>query len=118
IRIPAVLAEGEEVDVWISHRRMQTVGTRSLGHAKECGYSVPHVLQNPTAIFEGLRHDEDEDKAAAGWRCYCGIPRHAYHSDGTERPPYPDQVFLVFVNDEYVAYNWRWEKADTDDATV
>lgn len=64
IRIPAVLAEGEEVDVWISHRRMQTVGTRSLGHAKECGYSVPHVLQNPTAIFEGLRHDEDEDKAA------------------------------------------------------
>ena len=25
------------------------------------------------------------------------------------------KVYLVFVNDEGVAYNWRWEKADADD---
>jgi len=24
-------------------------------------------------------------------------------------------VFLVFVNDEGIAYNWRWEKADEDE---
>jgi hypothetical protein len=28
--------------------------------------------------------------------------------------PYPGQVYLVFLNDEKVAYNWRWEKADPD----
>lgn len=57
-------------------------------------------------------------RQGVGWRCYCGIPEFAYHSDGTERRPYPGQVYLVFVNDEGVAYNWRWEKADPDDPNL
>jgi len=105
-------------EVMISFDRMQTVGRRSLGHAKECGYIVPQVLQSPTAVFEGLRRDEDEDRRSAGWRCYCGIPQHSYRADGTEGRPYPGQVYLVFVNDEGVAYNWRWEKADPDDPSL
>jgi hypothetical protein len=63
--------------VLISYDRMQAVARRSMGHAKECGIIVPKILQQPTAIFEGLRQDEDEDRQAAGWRCYCGIPEHA-----------------------------------------
>jgi hypothetical protein len=102
-------------DILVSFDRMQTVGRRSVGHAKECGYIVPAILQKPTAVFEGLRRDEDEDRHGVGWRCYCGIPEHAYHSDGTPRSPYPGQVYLVFVNEDGVAYNWRWEKADPDD---
>lgn len=92
----------------------KAIGRRSLGQAKECGYIVPHVLQQPTAVFEGLREDDDEDRRGVGWRCYCGVPDRAYHSDGTERSAYPGQVYLVFVNEERVAYNWRWEKADAD----
>jgi hypothetical protein len=76
---------------------------------------MPMILQQPTAIFEGIRQDEDEDRQGYGWRCYCGIPESAYHSDGSVRAPYPNQVYLVFVNDESVAYNWRWEQADEDD---
>ncbi len=94
---------------------MQAVAKRSLGHAKECGYIVPMILQKPTAIFEGLRRDEDEDPRGVGWRCYCGIPEHSYRADGTAGRPYPNQVYLVFVNEDGVAYNWRWEKADADD---
>ena len=105
-------------EVQVSFDRMQAVGRRSMGHAKECGLIVPTILQAPTAVFEGLCLDEDEDARGAGWRCYCGTPQHAYHSDGTPRSPYPGQVYLVFVNDEHVAYNWRWEKADPDDPTV
>jgi hypothetical protein len=97
---------------------MQTVGRRSLGHAKECGYCVPEVLQNPSAVFQGLRKDEDEDPSGAGWRCYCGIPTHSYDADGMAAPPRRGQVYLVFVNDEQVAYNWRWEKADPDDGRL
>ena len=108
-------ADGTKTEVLVSYDRMQAVGRRSMGHAKECGYLVPKILQAPTAIFEGLREDEDEDRRGVGWRCYCGIPDRAYHSDGTERPPYPGQVYLVFVNEDRVAYNWRWEKADADD---
>ncbi|MHB8900294.1 MAG: hypothetical protein ACYC6Y_16210 [Thermoguttaceae bacterium] len=98
----------------ISYDRMQTVGRRSVGHARECGEIVPAILQRPSAIFEGLRWDEDEDRKGVGWRCYCGVPEHAYSSDGTAIRPYAGQVYLVFVNDEGVAYNWRWEKADPD----
>ena len=104
--------------VQISYDRMQAVGRRSMGHAKECGYSVPAILQSPTAVFEGLRRDEDEDPRGVGWRCYCGIPDHSYRQDGTEAAPYPNQVYVVFVNDEGVAYNWRWEKADPDETAL
>jgi hypothetical protein len=102
-------------EVLVSYDRMQVVARRSMAHAKECGLIVPMILQEPTAVFEGLRQDEDEDRQGYGWRCYCGIPAQAYHSDGTERPPYEGQVYLVFVNDEGVAYNWRWELADPVD---
>jgi hypothetical protein len=100
--------------VQISYDRMQAVGRRSLGHAKECGYLVPAILQRPSAVFEGLRRDEDEDPRGVGWRCFCGIPDQSYRPDGTEAAPYPNQVYLVFVNEDGVAYNWRWEKADPD----
>lgn len=107
-------ADGKACTVQISYERMQTVARRSLGHASECGYIVPAILQKPTAIFEGLRLDADEDRRGVGWRCYCGVPAHSYRADGTAAPAYPNQVFLVFVNQERIAYNWRWEKADPD----
>src|SRR5690349_416222 len=44
---------GGTCEVQISFARMQVVGRRSLGHAKECGYIVPQILQRPTAVFEG-----------------------------------------------------------------
>ena len=103
--------------VQISHRRMQAVARRGIVQASECGRIVPAILLHPKAIFEGIRWDEDEDKyeGSAGWRCYCGIPAHSYRGDGSAAPPYPDEVYLVFINDEHVAYNWRWEKCDPDD---
>jgi len=108
-------SDGAVCEVQVSFSRMQAVARRSLGHAKECGYIVPMILQRPTAVFEGLRRDEDEDPRGVGRRCYCGIPEFSYRPDGTAGRPYPKQVYLVFVNDEGVAYNWRWEKADAED---
>jgi hypothetical protein len=104
--------DGTDCEVYISYDRMQAVGKRSLGHAKECGYIVPAILQGPTAVFEGLTREEDEDRRGVGWRCYCGVPGQSYRADGTPGRPYPGQVYLVFVNEEGVAYNWRWERAD------
>src|SRR4051812_7617582 len=106
---------GKPCKVQISHDRMIVVTRRSLGQVSEAGYILPTILQAPTAIFEGLRLDEDEDRRGVGWRCYCGVPTAAYRPDGTKRAPWPGQVFLVFVNEEHVAYNWRWEQADPDD---
>jgi hypothetical protein len=30
----------------------------------------------------------------------------------------PDQIFLVFVNDTGIVYNWRWEFADEADPEI
>jgi hypothetical protein len=106
------------LEVQISFERMQTVGRRSLGHAKECGLIVPEILERPTAIFEGLKRDEDEDPRGYGWRCYCGRPVLSFRADGSEHDAYPGQVYLVFVNDDGIAYNWRWERADDEDADL
>lgn len=106
---------GKDTAVLISHRRMHAVAQRSLGHAKECGILVPFTLQQPTAIFEGLRKDEDEDSRTPGWYCYCSKPPCSFNENGEEQPAYPNQVFLVFVNREKVAYNWRWAKACPSD---
>jgi hypothetical protein len=46
------------------------------------------------------------------------LPEHSYRSDGSSAPPYFGQVYLVFINDERVAYNWRWEKADPDNLNL
>jgi hypothetical protein len=66
-----------------------SVARRSRGQIKECAFVVPVILQRPTAIFEGLRMDEDEDTRGVGWRCYCGVPAVAYRADGSEQRPWP-----------------------------
>lgn len=69
-------------------------------------------------MFEGIRWEDDDDGGAVdGWLCYCGKPKLAFASDGSAIDPYEDEIFLVFVNAEGVAYNWRWEKCDEDDPT-
>lgn len=106
---------GRVCGVMISYDRMRAVATRGMGAAKEAGELVPYILRSPAAIFEGLRDERDEDPKGCGFRCYCGIPSTAFCTDGSARRPYPGKVFLVFVNDQSVAYNWRWDKSDPGD---
>jgi hypothetical protein len=108
-------ATGQVIKVQLSHQRLQSVASRSKGQVLEAGYIVPEILQHPTAIFEGLTQEEDEDRRGVGWRCYCGAPSVSYRTDGTEQNPFPRQVYLVFVNHEGIAYNWRWERSDPED---
>jgi hypothetical protein len=68
LTLQALEPDGSAGTVQISFERMQAVGKRSMAHAKECGIIVPGILQEPTAIFEGLRSDEDEDP-----RARCGM---------------------------------------------
>ena len=103
-----------DMTVYISYERVQAVGKRSKGQIKEAAYLVPQALQCRGPVFEGLCTEEDEDKRGVGWRCYCSLPSKSYSPDGDECPPRRGQVYLVFVNEDRVVYNWRWERADTD----
>lgn len=98
--------------VQISQSRLLTIAKWGKWAVKEAAELVPYVLQFPVAVFEGLRREEDEDPRGAGWRCYCGRPAKKFQKDGSEANVDPGRIYLVFVNDEGVAYNWRWENAD------
>jgi len=100
--------------VQISQQRLLTIAKWGAWAVKEASEIVPMILQHPMAVFQGLRRDEDEDPRGTGWRCYCGKPTKKFQKDGSEANPDPNQVFLVFVNDEGVAYNWRWEPVDLE----
>lgn len=112
--------DGSKFTVKISCERMQIVARRGKGHIYEMAYVLPEVLIKPKAIFAGLRRDEDEPKKSNsfGSLCYVGRPSVAYRSNGQRVEPWPGQVYLVFVSDENVAYNWRWEKADSKDLNM
>jgi hypothetical protein len=103
---------GKKIKVQLSYQRLQAIAGRSKGQVMETGYIIPEILQHPTAIFEGLTKDDDEDRRGVGWRCYCGIPSKSYRTDGAAQNAFPGQIFLVFVNQERIAHNWRWEKCD------
>ena len=118
LTIEAADGQGGVFFVHISHDRLLAVSSRSRGQIYEAAEIVPAVLRNPAAIFEGLCVDADESYRGVGWRCYSAIPDRSYTIDGVKRPPWEDKVFLVFVNDEKVAYNWRWEMCDLDDARL
>ena len=113
--LPAQSPDGGEMDVYVAHRKVRDVAGRSQGQRLELAHIMPGVLRHPAAIFEGLRRDEDEPKEhGLGWLCYCGVPPYAFHASGSRRPAYEDEVYLVFVNDEHVAYHWYWSKCDPD----
>jgi hypothetical protein len=104
---------GKTCAIIVSSARIRAA-RRSKGQLLEAARLVPGMLQRPVAVFRGLMRDSDEPHAGFGWYCYCGVPDVAYSQDGTPRPPRPNRVFLVFVNEEKVAYNWYWAKSSPD----
>ena len=103
--------------VRITQRKLQQWASLGEWRLKELEVSVSEVLEQPDAIFEGLRKEEDEHKGpdGAGWWCYAGIPSTRFvDSGGGARKPGDNEVFLVFVTDQDVAYNVRWEKVESN----
>src|SRR5690348_10317767 len=96
-----------EIEVYVSQDRLLAVGRRSKGQVLEAAYLVPEALACRGPVFEGLCTESDEDLRGVGWRCYCCLPSCSYSEDGDKSPPRRGQFFLVFVNEDRVAYNWR-----------
>jgi hypothetical protein len=105
---------GRPMAVMCSHRKLLNCARGNRGQVYEAARLVPIILQHPKAVFRGLKRDADEPvgKKEEGWLCYSGIPPHAYNEDGSERGPWPGEVFLVFVSKEKVVYNWYWDDGD------
>jgi hypothetical protein len=84
-----------------------------MGAVMEAAELMPFTLKHPSSIFEGLRPPDDKYSGESpGWLCYCSRPSHDYTRSGELRNPDSNMVFLVFVNEDEVIFNWRWEPAD------
>jgi len=99
--------DGGRWEMRVSERRMKSVAERSRGQVLELAYVLPEVLRCPTAIFQGIREEGEED-----WLCYCGLPSHGYRRNGDRISAPEEEVYLVFVSADRVAYNSRWERCD------
>ncbi len=100
--------DGTTWDIRVSEAKIESIAKRSWGQVKELAYLVPEVLSGPTAVFQGVREVGEKD-----WLCYCGVPGYAYAKDGRRIAARIGEVYLVFVNADRVAYNFRWEHCDT-----
>jgi len=76
---------------------------------------VPFTLSHPDSIFGGLRPPDDKYSGESpGWLCYCSRPVNDFTATGDVCNPQPNKVFVVFVNEDGLIFNWRWENADID----
>jgi len=79
------------------------------GHPSGRFSCVRQVLCNPAFIYSGNKRLEP----VAGL-CYCGIPTYRFTNGGSQCPPPPMMIFMVFVNGNSEVFDWSWEKAFAD----
>jgi hypothetical protein len=104
-----------DLEVTIREQRLRGIGERgNKADVFTAAYTLDEALKNPNAIFEGLRFDEDELRSCSspGWLCYAYHPARKYNNEGQTLATPKGRIFLVFVNDDRVVYNWTWENAD------
>ncbi len=106
--------DGKYWDVLISPGRLNWIKRVGGALVHETRLIVPTVLDKPTAIFQGLLSDDDEDKFGdvGGWLCYLGQPCYAYDDSGRPYPVREGLRYLIFLNAERVAYAWRFDQDD------
>lgn len=106
---------GKLVDVYVSIDRGKYMASKGSGAVYTLAHNVKWVLTHPSTIFEGIRSDNDESKIGEiGSFCYAGHPQYYYDTNGREKAPREDKIFLVFVNSDMVAYQWYWDSISAD----
>jgi hypothetical protein len=74
---------------------------------------VPETLRHPDTLWAGIREpDPGEDDAG-----YCFAKHFPYRING-EGGQYPNKeaaVFCVYVNNDFLIYEYRWDESDRAD---
>jgi hypothetical protein len=108
--------DGGKWQVLLPNGKMDYVASQGRGATMELADTVRWTLLNPSAIFRGIR-DLDKEISDDHWLCYVSRPKHAYnHKTGKKQQTWMGEVFLVFVTDERILYNWYWAECDPRDS--
>jgi hypothetical protein len=108
--------DGGRWQVLLPHGKMDYVASQGHGAVMELADTVRWALLHPRAVFRGVRELEREI-AEDNWLCYVAVPGHAYdRKTGHKRPAWPGEVFMVFVTEERIVYNWYWSECDAGES--
>ena len=108
--------DGGMWQVLLKDGKMDYVASQGHGAAMELADTVRWTLLHPRALFRGVR-ELDRDVAEDKWLCYVAVPGHAYdHKTGRKRAAWPGEVFMVFVTEERIIYNWYWYESDRNES--
>jgi len=91
----------------ISERRLQNVLKGATHHKFLDAYLIKEVMESPILIFKGLERTNQ-------WKglCYIGKPENRYHDQNTTTPFPPGFLFMVFIDENSIIFDWRVEKCD------
>ncbi|MFN2507197.1 MAG: hypothetical protein ABR589_00295 [Chthoniobacterales bacterium] len=96
-------------DFYISQSRIRHFLRYGPAHKFFESLSIPYVLQNPSVIFSGLERENFQNGL-----CYAGLPPVQYLDADVTAPPPRGMIFAVFANADFHIFEWRWEKADSN----
>jgi len=102
-----------DLEVGVRVRRIKGILRRKNAEdIYTASYTLGETLRSPDAIFEGLRFDVNGQHRPS-WFCYAKHPERRYDKASGKSIVTPDgQIFLAFVNDKGVVYNWTFEDSD------
>lgn len=99
--------DGGEWIFSIAEVHLQKLVDRGLAYLYYQALLIPGVLEQPDAIFRGLKRDDYQEAL-----CYVGRPERQYRDHTITMPAPPGMVFLVFATKGRRIFGWRWELAD------
>ena len=103
---PGLSPDGKsEWDFHLDSKKVEFVKRVSTGAVHELSKNVQFVMREINAlVFQGIRTDGHQEGL-----CYMGWPHRRFGTEGNELPVKDEDCFLVFINEERIIYNWRWE---------
>jgi len=107
----AINPDGGRLDrkILISYNQLDfLIRRRGESAHREAIELIPMALRKPTAIFEGIR-----DQGIKGL-CYVCLPecRYTGRTDVVSQPRESNRCFCVYVDDDGVIIEWRWDECD------
>ncbi len=104
---------GSKCDLYVSARTVRNTADKKGGAPLELAQTVTYTIQHPTAVFRGVT-DWDTEDGDEDWLVYCAIPPFAFDLKTGRKliPAWENEVFLVFVNGDFLIKWWMWEDAD------
>jgi len=97
--------DGQTCDLLVNNKDIAVAPKLGRWYTPTLAECVPATVKHPKAVYRGLKRDDD---STIGY-CYIGQPPHKFPG-GKKAPVKTTEFFFVFVSEERVIYEWRWEE--------